>query len=431
MNDLQKKLDELTQLREQLVHLTNNFELASIKNISGTSVYVGKAQVIAQQYQSRQLETKTIFNNVTNTVQSKIKESRRLAKDSQRLAKESQRSTKESQRLANDSRRLAKDSRRLAKDSQRLANESRRLAKGSEQSIKESQQLTLTNTESFKNKNNINVDSSINSIKILISTIEKDINLVTTELTRLRILDEIQNQSLKNEYLEEFLKLYLMPGSIATDDVDVLSKILFKIKLNCDWKYPGLQVHPISKEWIDCMITADPLYITDHTDLSIYNENITSLPTQPITESIVDYSLEYQRRLRIYNIKNQDFSVLPQAVFGCISCYDFLNHFSLSDIKSYLIKFIDLLKPGGSFVCVLDFSYMLSTSTVNLVEYDYFKYSVKLITGKFIENNGYKIKSIVDLSQNDWSSTLLIEAQKPGTLTTSKAHQVLGSIIEK
>ena len=390
MNDIQKKLDELTQLREQLVHLTNNFELASIKNISGTSVYVGKTQVIAQRYQNRQLETKTIFNNVTNTVRSKIKESQRLAKESQRLAKESQRLSKESQRLFKDSR-----------------------------------QLTLTNAESFKNKNNINVDSSINSIKILISTIEQDINLVTTELTRLRILDEIQNQSLKNEYIEEFLKLYLIPGSIVINDVDVLSKILFKIKSNCDWKYPGLQVHPISKEWIDCMITADPLYITDHTELSI-----NSLPTQPITESIVDYSLEYQRRLRIYNIKNQDFSVLPQAVFGCISCYDFLNYFSLPDIKSYLIKFIDLLKPGGSFVCVLDFSYMVPT-TVNLVEYDYFKYSVKLITGKFIENNGYKIKSIVDLSQNDWSCTLLIEAQKPGILATSKAHQVLGSIIEK
>jgi hypothetical protein len=70
-------------------------------------------------------------------------------------------------------------------------------------------------------------------------------------------------------------------------------------------------------------------------------------------------------------------------------------------------------------------------ASVNLVEYDYFKYAVDRVIVKFFENNRYKIISTVDLSAGEWSSAILIEAQKPGELTTSKAHQVLGSIIEK
>lgn len=379
MNDIQKKLDELISLREQLVYLTNNFELAGIKNISGTSDYVGKVQVIAEQYQDRRMETKTIFNNATNKVRSKIKESQRLARESQLAARESQ---------------------RLAKE----------------------------NIKNFNKLNLAAVEQSVVSIELLLVTITTDITNTTKELSRLKTLDKIYNQCNSDEYLRQFLTEYLNSNIVETVD-DALSITTFKIKSHCDWKYPGLQLHPMSEEWINCMITADPLYLTYHTDISIYNKNLSTLPEIPITESVAAFPTDYQRRLRIYNIKNQDFSALPQEVFGCISCCNFLNQFTLVDIETYLTRFFELLKPGGTLICTLNFNYVLTP--VNLVEYEYFKYAVDRIIIKFFENNGYKIISTVDLSASDWASSILIEARKPGELTTSKAHQVLGSIIEK
>ena len=379
MQDIQKKLDELIQLRDQLVSLTNNFDVANIKTINGKTDYIGKIHTIAKQCQEQQLETKTIFKNITKTVRGKMAESQRLARESQTAARESQ----------------------------RLANE---------------------NIKNFNNRNLATTRESICSIELLIHTITTDINQTTNELIRLATLDKIYKQCNTDDYLKQFLTEYLTSGIIPTVD-NSTSTITFKIKSLCDWKYPGLQLHPESEEWINCMVTADPLYLTYHTDISIYNKNLSTLPEVPVAESVATFPIDYQRRLRIYNIKNQDFSALPQAVFGCISCHNFLNQFTLSDIENYLTRIFELLKPGGTLVCTLNFNYVLST--VNLIDYDFFKYAVNTVIIKFFENNGYNVVSTVDLSAHDWACVVLIEARRPGILATSKAHQVLGSIIEK
>ena len=346
-----------------------------------------------------------------------------MARESQRLTRESQLATKESQRLVRESQRLARESQRLTRESQLATKESQRLTK-------ESRRLTKESIKNFNNKNLATIKHSICSIEVLINNLTVDIDQTTKELTRLATLDKIYNQCNTDEYLRHFLTEYLNSNIVETVD-NATSLITFKIKSMCDWKYPGLQLHPISKEWIDCMITADPLYLTqhNHTDIVTSNKNLLVLPELSLAESVATFPLDYQRRLRIYNIKDQDFSALPQAVFGCISCHNFLNQFTLVDIENYLTKVFKLLKPGGTLVCTLNFNYL--ESTVNLVKYDFFKYAVDVATIKFFENNGYEIVSTVDLSANDWSSLILIEARRPGVLATSKAHQVLGSIIEK
>ena len=56
-----------------------------------------------------------------------------------------------------------------------------------------------------------------------------------------------------------------------------------------------------------------------------------------------------------------------------------------------------------------------------------------LVIQQLFKNAGYEIKSITDLIPNNiiWDCIFLIEVYKPGVLATSKAHQVLGSIVEK
>jgi hypothetical protein len=60
----------------------------------------------------------------------------------------------------------------------------------------------------------------------------------------------------------------------------------------------------------------------------------------------------------------------------------------------------------------------------------YFNYTINLILEKLFNRLGYTILSSNELAVAE-NISILITAQKFGILTTSKAHQVLGSIIEK
>ena len=374
MQDIQKKLDELVQLRERLVQLVNTGKFNDALSIDYNIVYTGKVQVIAKKYQQKLKENTTEFNNLR----------------------------KESQRLANESRRLAKESQRLAG---------------------ESQKISLRNTRSLKAKNNINVDNSINSIKILISKIENDINLVSVELTDQIEMNKISSLCESNEFIQLFLETYLNPGEILFNDT-TLDTVLFKIKSYCDWHYPGLQINPLSKEWVDCMLAADPLYLIDHNGESYQRDQL-------VLDIVADYSIEYQRRLRLYTEGDQIFSNLPQKQFGVIACCDFLNFFNINSINNYLFTFLNLLRAGGNLVCTIQLRHPCVANT--LVDQRYFKYAADLVIQKLFNNSGFEIISIQDLISNntDWDCSFLITAQKPGILATSKAHQVLGSVIEK
>ena len=381
MNDLQKKLDELTALCNTLDHLTNIFDVTTITNISGTSDYVGKIRTIAKQYQNRCQKNKTIFKNITKDIQIKNKEIQRLTKESQRLTKESQRLTKESQRL------------------------------------------TKENIANFKNNNKTSTKQSINLIKIIIDKIKIDINTTSIELTKLITLDKIYKLCNSSEYIETFLKTYLSIGCSDTND-DMLEIMLTSIRARCDWHYPALQVNPVSKDWIDCMVAADPLYLINHADKQYIRDD-------SVATIIVDYPKEYQRRLRVYDIQAEDFSALPQEQFGIIACCNFLNFFNISIINNYLTTFIKLLRPGGKLICTIRSTHPCEPGT--LVEQEYFKYTSSTVLKKLFEYAGYEIISIVDLIPPDinWECIFLIEAQKSGVLTTSKAHQAMGAIIEK
>jgi hypothetical protein len=413
MDDLRKKIDELTNLRDTLVQITNTVNLTDVFSIGYESVYTGKLRVIAKKHLQQNKENTLNFNN--------------LSRESQRLAKEGPRTAKESRQLARQSQRLSRESQHLARESQRLSKESQRLSRESQHLARESQRLANESINTFKNQNKINARQSIDSIKILIDKIEIDINDSSIELKKLITMDEICKLCKTDDYIQLFLEKYLITGSRQTIDVELISLI---IKSFCDWHYSGLQINPKSIEWVDCMVASDPLYLIHH-DV-VYTENNDGpcyhLPNS-IADIITNYSKEYQRRLRIYNVNDQDFSALPQEQFGCIACCDFLNFFSPAIIKNYLTTFFKLLRPGGSIICTLNFAYI---KTGLLVEENYFKYAANLIIQKLFKDFGFEINSIIDLTPNIvWECNFLITAQKSGVLATSKAHQVLGSIIEK
>jgi hypothetical protein len=388
MNEIQKKLDVLMQLREQLVQLVNTGNVNDAFSINDDVVYAGKIHLIAKNYQRRFKSNTLEFNN------------------------------------------LRKQSQQLDKESQRLARESRKLARESQQMAKESRQLALTNINSYKDKNNTIIDDSTNSIKILISKIEEDIILVTAELTKLTEMNEISSSCQSDEFVQVFLETYLNSGHILLNDTTA-NIVLSKIKNYCDWHYSGLQVNPLSKEWVDCMSAADPLYLLHHDSVPFNDKGECYRRDHTVLDAISEYPIQYQQRLRLYTVRDQTFSDLPQNQFGAIACCDFLNFFSIDKINNYLFTFLNLLRPGGNLVCTIQFRHPCVVNS--LVEQRYFSYAANLVIEKLFNNIGFEVTSMQDLISDtiNWDCIFLITAKKPGILVTTKAHQALGSIIEK
>lgn len=265
----------------------------------------------------------------------------------------------------------------------------------------------------FEHKNNESITKSIDSLTLLINRINTDITTTTTELSTAVALDNIRNLCNDKEYARRFLEACLFNDTFAFTQ-EMLEVIFVNINARCDWRYPSLQLNPISEEWVNCMVASDPLYLVN-------------LSADSITPLISNYPVQYQNRLRIYDIINQDFSILPQEQFGSIACCNFLNLYNLDIIKNYLATFVGLLKPGGNLICTIR---LLYNPTI-LVDVDYFKYAAKLTIEKLVKDSGYELNLVIDLINSNQECVFLIGAHKPGILTTTKAHQVLGAVITK
>lgn len=188
--------------------------------------------------------------------------------------------------------------------------------------------------------------------------------------------------------------------------------LMSRLGLILDWRYPTLEIGCRDGEWTTQLVAGDPLYIVD-----THQEFLTSTMNR--------FNPEYQRRIRPYLIKDQDFSVLPQQQFGFVFSWNFFNYLSLDSIKHHLQEIFNLLKPGGRVL----FSYNngdLPEAAEHAENY-YMTYMPKSLLLPMCEMLGYDIHDHQDFHPAlSW-----IELQKPGELTTTKAHQVLGTVKRK
>lgn len=194
--------------------------------------------------------------------------------------------------------------------------------------------------------------------------------------------------------------------------------VVAKITQYSDWHYPALQINPRSKKWIDPMVASDPLYLT-HINITI------------VKDMIKEYPELYQNRLRLYEIVDRDFSKLPKAQFGFVLCWDNFNYLSLDKIEKYIREVWLLLRPGGSFI----FSYNNCDyeGTARRAECRTSSYTSARWLTKLLNEIGYEITTLHDDENDDafYTHVSWVEIKKPGTLTTSKAHQALAQIVSK
>jgi SAM-dependent methyltransferase len=190
-----------------------------------------------------------------------------------------------------------------------------------------------------------------------------------------------------------------------------------KISSLSDLRYPTLQINPKEKRWIDCMVAGDPLYLVGP-KLKIINNLINLYPDL------------YQSRLRLYEIKDIDFSILPTAQFGFVLCWDNFNYLSFDKIKQYVKEVFTLLRPGGKFI----FSYNncdIETSVGNFEDFFAGWCTTKLLTDLFDEI-GYELVEFKNIKVDESTQYISwVEIKKPGNLKTVKLSQSIAQLAEK
>jgi SAM-dependent methyltransferase len=194
--------------------------------------------------------------------------------------------------------------------------------------------------------------------------------------------------------------------------VQVQQEIESRIGLYSNWKYPGLELGCRDGEWTKFLVASDPLYIADaHQDF--------------LDSAIKEYAPEFQRRVRPYLIRNNEYGVLPQSQFNFVFSWNHFNYKTLETTKQALKQVYNLLRPGG--VCMFSYNNGDIPAGAAYAETYFMSYMPKSLLIPMCQSLGYEVV----YQQDHEPAVSWLELRKPGELSTVKGHQALGIIKEK
>ena len=251
----------------------------------------------------------------------------------------------------------------------------------------------------------------------VLDDIKQEIKQAEEEVTYVRSLvtEDISSASAKffaDNYQEELIcrdpdrvreirQLYIPNG--------VLDYVTNSIDLYTDWRYPGLEIGCRDGEMTRYLVALDPLYIVD--EHQIFLDSTLSKQTP-----------EYRAKLRPYLLRKHNLSMLPKNQLGFVFSWNYFNYITLETTKHYLAQVFDLLRPGGTFM----FSYNNAElpDAASYADSYYMSYMPKHLLVAASTAAGFEVTSSTDFEP----AVSWIELRKPGTLTSIKAHPVLGEI---
>ena len=183
------------------------------------------------------------------------------------------------------------------------------------------------------------------------------------------------------------------------------------------WDQTGLQICPSQGNLTSELVSLDPLYLIDFSDIII----------KPIRDQFKE---QYRNRLRSYSFPRYHpdakmFSQLPQEQFGFILAYNYFDTMSLNYIQKMLRECYDLLKPGGTMV--FTFNDCDLPHNISLVESNFKYYTPGRLVKHYLINIGFTVlKQFRETYGMAW-----FEVEKPGKLDSIKGGQVLAQIKNK
>lgn len=245
----------------------------------------------------------------------------------------------------------------------------------------------------------IKVNVPVNNLAHEIFNIDSQIQKIVTKLFTDNY--ELETRYGNHETVRNTRRIYI------NDDIE--SAIKQRIWLYTNWHYPTLEIGCRDGEWTQHLISADPLYIIDR-----HQEFLDS--------TIKRFTGEYQKRIRPYNLINNDLSLLPQEQFGFVFSWGYFNYISLDTMKYYLSQIYKLLRPGG--ICMFSYNDGDTPAGAGMAENFAQTYMPKSQLIPIAKELGYELINNFQPGTNIY----WIEFKRPGILNTVKAHQVLGQI---
>lgn len=283
-------------------------------------------------------------------------------------------------------------------------------------------------------------NSIVDSLNSMVSDIELEIDAVINHHSiqkNLQVFSEDQQ--------------YLLENQINSISDELYQQIFSTVSKHVDWHYPGLIINAKHKKWIDCLIAMDPLYLTiakiKEDENSIETYGVADYYNRPLsrgylfaeqllknhlTNVISSYSSVYQNRLRLYPIINKDYNNLPRDSFGLILAMETFDNLNQLEVERYLRSCFGLLKRGGTMI----FNYVNCDipTMADMFDQGRVPYCSTRLIKKLVEDIGYTLLETSDyqVGTNKADGYLsLAVIKKPGSLTTVKASQSLGRIVEK
>jgi len=220
----------------------------------------------------------------------------------------------------------------------------------------------------------------------------------------------LYDQEMRNDSVDHILNR----RPILSEDVENILRA--RIQNYVDWQHPGMIIRPGVEKFVQDMVGFDPLYLIDQ-------EHDLLMPAFDL------FPEEYQRRLRLYTIREQVNSdildKIPNNQIGICLVYNFFEFKPFEIIRSYLTEIYQKLKPGGTLI--MTFNDCDQDKAVKLAEQRYACYTPGSIVKQFASTVGYN----QIFSWNNNGPTTWLELKKPGTLTSLRGGQTLAKIVKK
>jgi SAM-dependent methyltransferase len=206
---------------------------------------------------------------------------------------------------------------------------------------------------------------------------------------------------------------YILNRRLAIDDD---SNILLRAHLKnySDWRLPGLIIRPGKENFIEDLVPLDPLYLADH------NLNL-------LKSSIEAFTVEYQRRLRPYDINDYQYAdplwQLPDNQFGLIFSYNYFNYKPIDVIRRYLNNMYQKLRPGG--VTIFTYNNCDYAHGTALAEKSFMCYTPGRLVRLHAESQGFEVV----FEHRGQGDVAWIELRKPGEIESIRGGQSLAKIV--
>ena len=288
-------------------------------------------------------------------------------------------------------------------------------------STREAQVFTNVELEKLTHlTNNIQLENNLKSVNFAFDEFNNTIDKIKQDLKL--AIGEAERSWFQESYRLHEEETHLQDTnhvlSVRAQSHESVKKIIeTRLNIYSSWYHAGMFIRPGQENFINQLVSFDPLYILDRTyDL--------------LTPGIAHFGELYQNRLRQYTIDDVTNNVyleqIPNGQFALCVAYMYFDYKPFEVLKQYFAELYQKLKPGG--VLAFTFNDCDYASAVRLVEMKFRCYTPGYLVKELAQTLGFEI--IYDWHEPDGAITWL-ELRRPGELTSIKGGQTLAKILPK